>query len=116
MAKKKRADASKTAAEGAVCPMQQAVSPCRAQAGVPGDTAVFKRRVPDSADRRSGERFTAPLIRPLPSLIGDSYRRRPFISLIRDRIILQLQLITPGRLSMTVCRKVSISSPEAATA
>lgn len=45
-----------------------------------------------------------------------SYSRRPFMSLMRERIILQLQLTTPGKVSMTVCRNVSISSPEAATA
>ena len=45
-----------------------------------------------------------------------TYKRSPFMSLMRDRIILQLQLTTPGNVSMTVCRKVSISSEEAATA
>ena len=35
---------------------------------------------------------------------------------MRDKIILQLQLTTPGNGSMTVCRKFSISSAEAATA
>lgn len=44
------------------------------------------------------------------------YNRRPLISLMRERIILQLQLTTPGKVSMTVCRKTSISSAEAATA
>ena len=38
------------------------------------------------------------------------------ISLIRDKIVLQLQLITPGSVSMTVCRKCSISSLDEATA
>lgn len=33
---------------------------------------------------------------------------------MRDRIILQLQLTTPGRVSMTACRNASISSPDAA--
>ena len=49
-------------------------------------------------------------------ITSDSYSRRPFMSLMRERIILQLQLTTPGKVSMTVCRNVSISSPEAATA
>ena len=44
------------------------------------------------------------------------YKRSPFISLMRDKIILQLQLTTPGKASMTVCRKTSITSAEAATA
>lgn len=47
---------------------------------------------------------------------GTPYKRNPFISLMRDKIILQLQLCTPGRVSMTVCKNVSISSAEAATA
>ena len=44
------------------------------------------------------------------------YNRNPFTSLIRDNIILQLQLITPGNGSMTVCKNASISSAEDATA
>ena len=44
------------------------------------------------------------------------YSRNPLISLIRDKIVLQLQLITPGSVSMTVCRKCSISSLDEATA
>ncbi len=44
------------------------------------------------------------------------YSRNPLISLIRDKIVLQLQLITPGRASMTLCRKCSISSLDEATA
>ena len=44
------------------------------------------------------------------------HSRSPLMSLMRDRIILQLQLVTPGKVSMTPCRKTSISSAEAATA
>ena len=44
------------------------------------------------------------------------YSRNPLISLIRDKIVLQLQLITPGSVSITVCRKCSISSLDEATA
>ena len=43
------------------------------------------------------------------------YSRNPLISLIRDKIVLQLQLITPGSVSITVCRKCSISSLDEAT-
>ena len=45
-----------------------------------------------------------------------NYKRNPLISLIRERIILQLQLITPGNVSIVVCKKSSISLLEAATA
>ena len=51
-----------------------------------------------------------------PYGFSGSYSRRPLMSLTRDRIMLQLQLTTPGKGSMTVCRKTSISSAEAATA
>ena len=44
------------------------------------------------------------------------YSRNPLISLIRDKIILQLQLRMPGSVSMTLCRKSSISSLDEATA
>ena len=44
------------------------------------------------------------------------YSRNPLISLIRDKIVLQLQLTMPGRVSMTLCRKSSISSLDEATA
>ena len=44
------------------------------------------------------------------------YSRNPLMSLIRDKMVLQLQLITPGSASMTVCRKRSISSLDEATA
>lgn len=44
------------------------------------------------------------------------YKRNPLISLIRERIILQLQLVTPGNVSIVVCKKCSISLLEAATA
>lgn len=44
------------------------------------------------------------------------YRRRPLISFTRERIILQLQLATPGSGSMTSRIKRSISSLEEATA
>ena len=47
---------------------------------------------------------------------SDFYSRNPLISLMRDKIILQLQLIMPGSVSMTLCRKYSISSPDEATA
>lgn len=46
----------------------------------------------------------------------DLYSRNPLISLIRDKIVLQLQLIMPGSVSMTLCRKCSISSLDEATA
>ena len=42
------------------------------------------------------------------------YKRNPLISLIRERIILQLQLVTPGNVSIVVCKKCSISLLEAA--
>ena len=45
-----------------------------------------------------------------------AYSRRPLMSLMRERIVWQLQLTTPGSVSMTVCRNTSISSEEAATA
>ena len=48
--------------------------------------------------------------------LQDVYKRQPLISLIRDKIILQLQLIIPGSVSMTLCRKSSISSLDEATA
>lgn len=51
-----------------------------------------------------------------PCGFSGPYSRRPLMSLTRDRIMLQLQLTTPGKGSMTVCRKTSISSAEAATA
>ena len=35
------------------------------------------------------------------------YSLNPLISLMRDKIILQLQLIMPGSVSMTLCRKCS---------
>ena len=44
------------------------------------------------------------------------YSRNPLISLMRDKIVLQLQLIMPGSVSMTLCRKCSISSLDEATA
>ena len=44
------------------------------------------------------------------------YSLNPLISLMRDKIILQLQLIMPGSLSITLCRKSSISSLDDATA
>ena len=44
------------------------------------------------------------------------YSRNPLISLMRDKIILQLQLIIPGNVSMTLCSKSSISSLDEATA
>ena len=44
------------------------------------------------------------------------YSLNPLISLMRDKIILQLQLIMPGSVSMTLCRNCSISSPDEATA
>ena len=46
----------------------------------------------------------------------DLYNRNPLISLIRDKIVLQLQLIIPGSVSITLCRKCSISSLDEATA
>lgn len=46
----------------------------------------------------------------------DFYSRNPLISLMRDKIVLQLQLIMPGSVSMTLCRNCSISSPDEATA
>mgnify|MGYP000948151568 CR=1 FL=1 len=49
-------------------------------------------------------------------IVTDFYSRNPLISLMRDKIILQLQLIMPGSVSMTLCRKYSISSPDEATA
>ena len=36
------------------------------------------------------------------ALYAGFYSRNPLISLIRDKIVLQLQLITPGSVSMTV--------------
>ena len=44
------------------------------------------------------------------------YSRNPLISLMRDKIVLQLQLITPGSVSITLSRKRSISSLDEATA
>ena len=44
------------------------------------------------------------------------YSRNPLISLMRDKIVLQLQLIMPGSVSMTLCRKCPISSLDEATA
>ena len=49
------------------------------------------------------------------ALYAGFYSRNPLISLIRDKIVLQLQLITPGSVSITVCRKCSISSLDEAT-
>ena len=45
-----------------------------------------------------------------------TYSRSPLISLMRDRMMLQLQLTTPGSGSMTSRMSVSISSLEVATA
>lgn len=69
----------------------------------------FKKiRPPGGKPRGSGRSSALAVFR--------AYSRRPLMSLTRDRIMLQLQLTTPGKGSMTVCRKTSISSAEAATA
>ena len=49
-------------------------------------------------------------------IVTDFYSRNPLISLMRDKIVLQLQLIMPGSASMISCRKCSISSLDEATA
>ena len=65
---------------------------------------------------QSSEFITGMIFQKAYDMGKDFYSRNPLISLIRDKIVLQLQLITPGSVSMTVCRKCSISSLDEATA
>ena len=86
----------------------------------PGGDAhgIFKDVSPERIQKNPPTRGKAPGEREVIGPCGFSgpYSRRPLMSLTRDRIMLQLQLTTPGKGSMTVCRKTSISSAEAATA